>query len=107
MQTDAQAHTHGHKTQRVCSHTTTLQRAKYTQVCKWCIKKGEMNQTIQLQTDQGMEKAGRRVFVCLCMCRKELGREGTKDITGNRGKYSLLATVMTKGKGCRVIAVIK
>lgn len=62
-----------------------------------------MNQTIQLQTDQGTEKAGRRAFVC----KKELGREGTKDITDDSGKYSLLATVMTKGKGCRVIAVIK
>lgn len=103
---DWRTHTHA-RAQNAEGHTTTLQRARYTQVCKWCIKKGEMNQTIQLQTDQGMEKAGRRVSVCLCMCKKELGRESTKDITNNRGKYSLLATVMTKGKGCRVIAVIK
>lgn len=50
-----------------------------------------MNQTIQWQTDRGMEKAGGRVSVCLCMCKKELGRENRKDITDNHGKYSLLA----------------
>lgn len=75
---------------RVWSHITTPQRAQIHRVCKWCIEKGEMNQTIQLKTDQEMEKTGRRVSVCLCMC-EELGRESTKDITDNHGKYSLLA----------------